>query len=339
MKTATDHARRIVEATRSTAAEVLVEGLDFGTDSVNELLFFFKPECFLLDRPEDSVRVTELGFSKFAQFGADVSGAIVLSGDRLDELGIMDRHYGYINKLSRGASQLVGPDDRQAMAKQLGDESDSLEILGGHEFLTTFGDFDETSLDRFWSSKPSLKLRSGFYYQAYDHQGRSVVLINGFHPAQLRHYTNPHHRIALVLLHSDTAWSTLRNDMIGDTFPEKAPSESLRGSLLRNQRAYHLPEVSVAANYCHLSAGPVEAFFEIWNFLGRLDEVQFDLEQTRLFRLLDGEGLRPEEIRTILSNPIVEAPNVRTDLFSATEGKDTEGAVQLCLAAVQVGSQ
>ena len=106
--------------------------------------------------------------------------------------------------------------------------------------------------------------------QTYAAEGENFILVNGFHPAQLAHFTEPSHRIALMLLHADTPWATLRDEMIGDTFPERAVAGSIRGQLHARPQNYGFDEVTIANNGVHLSAGPFEAMFEIANFFGSL---------------------------------------------------------------------
>ena len=202
-------------------------------------------------------------FDKFKRFDVEISKVLLLDGKRLKELSIMDQHYGLINKLSRSASKLLSDDELQKIQQSLNISiSGKYRILGGHEFMTEFTEFDEKSLKELWFTKKPLKLRSGFYYHKYNYNNENIILINGFHPDQLLHFTNSKHRIVLLLLQSNTDWKLLKNDLVGNTFPEKAEKQSIRGELYRNNKKYGIENVSISSNCVHLSAGPFEALFE-----------------------------------------------------------------------------
>src|SRR5579862_455795 len=55
----------------------------------------------MLGSNERSRVVIDLALESFRRFNVSVAGSMVFSGDAIAELGIMDRHYGYINRLSR----------------------------------------------------------------------------------------------------------------------------------------------------------------------------------------------------------------------------------------------
>jgi hypothetical protein len=294
----------------------------------NELLLFIKPELFLVEKTEQVERNVDLVLTKLKEFDAHVSGISIVGGSVLDRLEIMNRHYGFINRLSRLASQMLGDDDRTKIAQALGRPSiDEHVILGGHEYLAQYPDEDCFDLDRLWFTKKSIKLRSGFYTHSYEKEGRNLILVNGFHPAQLAHYINPAHRIVLILIHSDTDWEVLRNQMVGATFPEKAVPESIRGTLYAQPGRFGLESVSIANNGVHLSAGPFEAMFEIVNFFGRILELDPEKQPPLILQKMLEAGITIERALTTLDNPTVTQDPKPIDLFTATEDMDTEAAV------------
>lgn len=200
-------------------------------------------------------------------------------------------------------------------------------LLGGHEFLQEFNEFDEHSLDKFWATKKAIKLRSGFYIQKYAVKGNEVVLVNGFHPAQLRHYTDPSHQIVLLLLHSDTDWKVLKWDLVGDTFPEKARLGSIRGEMFSNSDKYGMRQVSIGNNCVHLAAGPFEALFEINNFLKDVRVLEFKLSETHMFRKMSERRISKENIEKSIENPVARINEKEIDLFTYTEDKDSYEAI------------
>lgn len=155
----------MLESTSKLDSEQLIKDFQFDNSIENELLFFFKPECFLAGHEESTKAIFKLAMTKFQEFNVSVSGILLLRGNRLGDLEIMDKHYGYINLLSRKASMNVSKEDMNSIWQNLGiDKSEDIKILGGHEFLKEYPQFDEQSLDELWASKKSLKLKSGFYY-------------------------------------------------------------------------------------------------------------------------------------------------------------------------------
>jgi len=320
----------MISTVASDNEQELIQEFCFNNDKKNELLFFFKPECFIDVDIESSKKIIEIAFGSFDRFDMNISGILVLSGKVLEELGIMGRHYGYIDTISKGASKILGQDDYELMAKHLENAHiNASMIYGGHEFLGVFTDYDEESLDQLWLTKERVKLRSGFYFHEYNVDNRRIILINGFHPRQLLHYNHPSHRIIVILLQSDTHWSVLRDDMVGNTYPEKAKPRSIRSELYQSEDVFALQEVCVSRNYVHLSAGPFEAFFEIYNFLKDIDAIDFKFSSTNLYRLMAEEGFNEQEIEKTLENPPININGKSTDLFSVTEHKDTLEAIGL----------
>ncbi len=299
-------------------------------ETENELLFFFKPECFFGGNPMHIKAILEMVFEKFIEFKVDITGILLLDGKRLEELSIMDRHYGFINKISKEASKIVSQVDLKKIQLALGiNDLKNYKVLGGHEVLRKYPEFNEKSLDEFWQTKKSMKLRSGFYVQQYVIKEQPIIMINGFHPSQLRHYTNPLHKIILILLNSDTEWKILKNDLAGDTFPERAKGHSIRGEIFANHQKYGIQNISISNNCVHLSAGPFEALFEIDNFLSHIKDLGFNLNKTNIARLMKKNGCEKEEIKCCLLNPKIQIDGVPTDLFTFTEEKNSNEVISL----------
>ncbi len=317
---------KISAAARSSRDVEVILRPDFHSDLQNEALFFYKPEGFLSDDFEKFPRLNQMVIEKMGAFSTRIDGIILLGGPFLARARIMDRHYGFINRLSRSASELVSAADKQHICQQLGIDSEDYSVLGGHQFLETYPDFDDEQLNDFWLSKPSQKLRSGYYYQSFEVHGNRHILINGFHPQQLSHFTRPGRKIILYLLHSDTPWASLKNDLAGDTFPERALPGSIRGEIYAHRPAYGAQDMSISRNYVHLSAGPFEALYEIHNFLSEIPEISLNLHETGIGRRLSAQG-RSHLTELATSNPALTVQGKITDLFTATENMDSDAAV------------
>ena len=308
------------------------------TQRQNELLMFIKPEILAVADQGNLANSLDLIWAKLSEFEASVAGIVLVGGQALERKESMDRHYGAINVLSKTASSGLSAADRQSVYDALAVSSADYALYGGHEFLAKHPFFTPASLDILWFTQKAEKIRSGFYVQAYEEEGEEFILVNGFHPAQLAHFTQASHRIALMLVHSDTGWATLRDEMIGDTFPERAVAGSIRGELHARPGRYGFDEVTIANNGVHLSAGPFEALFEIANFFGSLLELDIASTRPRIVDAMRGAGISVGDAFGAMENPDVDdGTGETTDLFSATEHMDADAAVALYSSNVATG--
>lgn len=331
-----DLAKKIVEVSGNVDGHELLVPFDFGSGDSNELLMFIKPEVFMDADKDSQVNAVSMMLDKLDDFGVNVRGSAVVSGKVLEDKEIMNNHYGYINQMSRRGSELVSSDDISIIQEKLGlDDIEDYEILGGHELLEIFNDLNSSDLDAWWFEGGSEKVRSGFYVRADERDGRKVVMINAFHPEQLAHFTRPDRRIALFLLESARDWDELRTVLIGETFPEKAVADSIRGTLYRNPSAYGFESVSIANNAVHMSAGPVEALFEIDNFLGKILDIDISKNNPSLVREMLNHGLDINEALEVLSNPLINLEDLVGDLHSVTEHKNARDAVKIWVTQKQ----
>lgn len=296
------------------------------TKKQNELVFFIKPELLKVNE-DKAINSLHLIKSKLIEFDVDISGAAIVPGTVLEKHEIMNRHYGFINQLSRLASKLVDPEVREQMFEitNIKDHTQHI-VLGGHEFLNYF-DTDVSTLSERWFAQTANKLRSGFYFIEDTFNGQPVLLVNGFHPSQLEHFTRSDHQILLMLLHTDTDWYKLKFDMVGDTFPEHANPNAIRGLLFADPENFGQEEVGINTNGVHLSAGPFEAAFEVVNFFGPLINIQPEETPPLAIRRAIEAGLSERKALACLENPPVNG----SDLFSKTENMNTNAAVDFVL--------
>lgn len=298
------------------------------TNKQNELVFFVKPELFDV---EDTAKIHNsliLIEEKFKDFNVEVNGTAILPGSFLEKFEIMNRHYGFINQLSRLASNMVDAETRQRLFSTLEiEDHGEHQILGGHEFLKHFQS-DIPTLSDIWFAQSANKLRSGFYFIEDTFQGESFILVNGFHPSQLDHFTREDHRILLMLVHTDTDWYDLKFELVGDTFPERAKTDSIRGQLYANPDRYGQKEVGINTNGVHLSAGPFEAAFEVVNFFGVLLDLDPGQTPPLAIKTAQESGFSKQAALALLDNPSLNG----SDLFSKTENMNTLEAVEFAKA-------
>jgi len=303
--------------------------VEVGGDLMNEMVMFLKPEVFLNKSDDDVKKILDMVFEKLDKFDVVIDGASLISGNTLANHGIMDRHYGYINVMSRRASAEVDALIRKdVLAKLKLDNEADYPILGGHELLNMYN-LAPNELDELWSSSPSTKVTSGFYVRPFEIERKNYILVNGFHPQQLAHFTNSDRKMLVMLVKSNVDWAVLRNDMVGNTFPEQAVLGSIRRTAYENAHDYGFESVSISNNVVHLSAGPTEALFEINNFFKPLIGLDIQVNQPKLVNLLANEGMPLDDVMEILDNPYIELEDLHGDLHSLMEHRNLDEAVEL----------
>jgi len=279
-----------------------------------------KPEVFLDKTPDQVQKILDLVFDKLEDYKVSINGAATFPGPAIGKYSIMDKHYGVINALSKNASKMLNKDERDLVFSTLGIKDQNTKILGGHEAYEISG-FDKTyDFDNYWLASPSTKIKSGFYVRTMKIADKETVVVNGFHPHQLAHYTGPGRYLAIMLLSSDTSWAKLRTEMLGETFPEKALPGSIRGTMYGKAHDFGFDSVTIANNIMHLSAGPSEALFEIDNFLKAPFGIDFIKEEANLAKKLKAEGINDNYIKEIINDK---------EVHSLLEHKDTEEAVKI----------
>jgi hypothetical protein len=319
---------RITEiALKCSGVDVIEEPKIGEDDRKNELLFFMKPEVFMLGSAAETEKLVKFILDSIGKYDARIDGICAVSGSALEKHNIMSSHYGYINVMSNSASTKTDGEAMAAITKAFGLEEGEFEVLGGHEYLKRFGDETPDTLDKVWFAEKSIKVRSGFYVRLIEKEGRKIVLVDGFHPNQLAYFTKQDRKIVLLLLHSDTEWSRLRNSLVGTTFPEKAAPESIRGMLYSHAAEYGFEKVDISNNCVHLSAGPFEAMSEILNFFGKLIGMDIGKVQPNMLKRMMASGITYDDAVKALDNPRFSYQGKDTDLFGATEDKDTDDAI------------
>lgn len=315
----------LIEQVKTAQNARIIQPVQIGlTDLQNELVFFIKPELFDVDDDAKILNSLQLIEEKFANYQVFINGAVILPGNVLAEHEIMNRHYGFINQLSRRASKMVNQETREQLLEKLDIEDDGkYKILGGHEFLQTYSESIDT-LNDIWFGQGAKKLRSGFYFIADNYKGDSILLVNGFHPSQLMHFTRQDHRILLMLIHTDADWYDLKFDLVGDTFPERANPNSIRGQLCAKPEDFGQEEVGINTNGVHLSAGPFEAAFEVFNFFGDILSLDPEITPPLAIKRAVEKGIGQSLALSLLNNPSLGD----SDLFTETENLNTNEAIE-----------
>ena len=308
--------------------EILLD-YDPNMSKKHELIFFIKPELTSRDVDVDLNKVLDIIDEVFTKFDVGVNGILILGNEYLKKYDIMAQHYGVINRLAREGKDALSEDAIKRFKEIYGQSVEEAEILGGFQFLKRFPFFNPRSLNVLWENLTLNKLASGTY-SAKMKMGKEILyLINGFHPYQLEHFIGEGRTIVVMVVTSDTDWSVLRRDMIGATNPEKANPGSIRRILLERKDELHIDEVSQGYNGVHLSAGPIEGLAEMVRFLSDYEKNErLSPENTRMGKLILESGISKDELKWLLSNPIVEYEGKKISVFDLTEEVNLEDAIQ-----------
>ena len=85
----------------------------------NEALFFLKPEFFGIENIEHIELMLSMVLNKIEEFDIDISGVLTLKGDFLKEAKMIERHYGFINRMSTNGSKLLTDSDFEKIKQAL----------------------------------------------------------------------------------------------------------------------------------------------------------------------------------------------------------------------------
>eukprot|EP00997_Jenningsia_sp_PLL12_P005896 NODE_2437_length_925_cov_181.130137_g2005_i0.p1 GENE.NODE_2437_length_925_cov_181.130137_g2005_i0~~NODE_2437_length_925_cov_181.130137_g2005_i0.p1 ORF type:complete len:208 (-),score=81.64 NODE_2437_length_925_cov_181.130137_g2005_i0:302-865(-) len=176
------------------------------------------------------------------------------------------------------------------------------------------------------------KLGGGTYALPMQVQGKGThIVLNAFHPMQLQPFTTPGRGIIAMEGLSDRSWMDLRQKICGATNPFKAQEGSVRATLLKEKEALRLPEVDMAHNCVHMSAGPVEGMVEVLRFFHSKDH-PLSLHMTGLGQMLYNAGMQATKIAQLTSNPdMVTTGGKRVSAFDLTEEVDAKNCLALLL--------
>lgn len=298
----------------------------------NEFLFFIKPEITLESNSIQLERILDLIQDKIEAFGFNVHNAKILTAKYLEQYNIIAQHYGVINKISSNAIQNMSESAKDKFKEIYGKSVNEAKVLGGSEFLKQYPDFNAYALDYLWQNVDNKKLAGGTYCEVIKVDDETIYLINGFHPRQLKHFTEKGRSIVIMTLSSNLSWSEARNNFIGATNPTNANKGSLRREFLDNKNELGLSEVSQGVNGVHLSAGPVEALIELKRYNSNFAEKNGAKEFSD-FNF--GKTLKENfngQFEDIVENTNVEVSGKATSVFDLTEEKNSDEAIAILKA-------
>jgi len=325
-----------VTAANSTTHSIWVKPYHPPTDSnVNQFVFFLKPETTNAQEGVNVKGCLELALNTLAERCVTIGAVRVIGGPYLDKNDIMVQHYGVISKISKEGLPAISESAKAVLHEKFETELKAgAEVLGGHEFLARFKQFNPFSLLVINDNLGTTRLGGGTYVMKIKILGKLFLVLNPFHSFQLVPYTTPGKAIIVFEGLSNQSWSKLRNELAGVTDPAAALPGSIRNQFLQNKAALGLKDVDKGTNGIHLSAGPLEGLVELKRFFSDHDTgVQVPYSSLAFGAYLQSKGASDTLVFELAANPDTIVNGKKTSLFDLTEEKDFEAAATLLLNA------
>jgi len=301
--------------------------------ALNHCVVFLKPETLAMCNGVRVAAILDLVLSSFQAHSVETGAIRVVNGPWLGHYGIMEEHYGVINRVSRMGEAALSPPTRRKLDAEC--RGVPHRILGAHQFLREFPDVSAFALNIIATTIGTRKVASGKYFSLIEVPGERIVVLNPFHPAQLLYFTRPGRTIALFECWTDTCWNVLRQRMTGATDPSCAALGSIRRVLLDRKSEFGLREVTTAANGIHCSAGPLEAMVEYCRFFSDYAKnAVLRAVETPFGRVLLGQRLSEKGVARLMKNPLLGKGADATYAFNLTEEMDSDAAAVLLAGAL-----
>ena len=296
------------------------------TDVENEFLLILKPELLTeLARPNLEAIIDYI-LGKLNNYDLQVSNARIINASYLKSYDVMAKHYGVINAAARNFKTMISPEVASNFRLIYGLDIEEAPVAGALELLNQ-NTMDASTLNALWKDCEIKRLAGGIYSGKVNFKGNYLYIVNGFHPPQLDHFIAENRMIVTMNIAGNTAWEVARNELIGNTYPEKASPESIRGALFQKYGKFGFDHVSYVLNSVHLSAGPLEGLIELQRFNSTYEkEAKID---DFLFGKMLKEVFSDKQIEWLLSNPTVNYKTQAISLFDLTELKDSREALTL----------
>jgi len=305
----------------------------------NQLCLFLKPGAAETHPGANCEEILELVLTKIGTFKLHIDEVHVLPWQYLQQHRIMNQHYGVLDCLARNAAACMSDQMRRRFREVYGVESSDVDLLGGFEFVERFKDVSPVALDLIWSNVEHQRLASGCFCGRVKVGNEIVFVINGFTPRQLETYADPRVAIAVFVLTGRASWYDLRMYFVGKSNPREAAPGSIRNELFMNRIALGIRDLGIATNGAHLSAGPVEALAELRRFTSDFTSARRRPSTDLQFGRKLACRFTPEQIDSILLNPMIEVDGQKRSVFDLTEEMDEVMAVELLTSVGdQIGS-
>jgi hypothetical protein len=300
-----------------------------------EAVLFVKPEAAALADGVDVEAVLKLIGDQVADWKLSVDAISVLGARYLEQHNIIARHYGVINQISRNGADAISDDAKAKLEELFGEELRAgARVVGGHQFLATYPQFTPWALDVLVTNLGAKKLAPGTNSAQARVGDATLLVLNGFHPYQLEHFTSPGRAIITMAVRGAGDWKALRNEFCGATNPAAAAAGSLRRTILDRRQELGIKQIDQGNNAVHFSAGPLEGMVETMRYFTDYSaENALTPSDTCFGRLLLGSGFDQQQLAHLAGNPTLQSNGRRVSAFDLTEEKNPAEALELLKAA------
>ncbi len=256
--------------------------------------------------------------------GTAVLRAAVLPATEFVQRGYLLLHYPRLHRVAADGVAALTTTAREALrALPAGAGGDA---LGAYEAMTREAGLTPRSLEERCRAAGVHKLGSGSYASPTEVNGSPAVVLNGFLPALTAGYAAPGARVGMLECHSPREIAVLRRDLLGALHPGTAAPASLRGALGELGRRHGI-ELSEGRNAVHLSAGHLEAMFQVWRYFAAPDKQGPTV--TAFGRSLAAAGVPEAALAALASDPDLPAGAGGTLApHGATEDLDRDAALR-----------
>lgn len=292
----------------------------------NEFLLILKPEVFANTSPDEQLTIINTILEKLLAFNFGISNVRLLNATYLNQYKIIDQHYGMINAAARDIHKNITEEALTNFQRMYEISFHEAPVWGALEAIEKHI-LSEEELNLLWKDCKIDRLAGGQYCSRLNHKGQTLYIVNGFHPPQLNHFID-HNRITVTMnVSSPVNWKLARQEMTGNTYPEKASANSIRGMLYRQFGKFGFDDAAYVLNSIHLSAGPLEGLIELRRFNTDFESnIVPAIEEYAFGRLLKA-NFNQAQIDHILSNPTVIFEGKSTNLFDLTEETNNNEAI------------
>lgn len=302
---------------------------DGGDPVLNQFLLLLKPHMLDVAAGVDVARAVDIILATLAAWSVDVSGVVVLSSRYVTDHSLVPRTYGTLNLVARRGRDALSSLATRRLEDAIGEHRHRACVSGAFEFLERHGDFTDTALCVAANNVETAKLSAGSYASLIEYFGAVEVVLNAFHPFQLRTMTQPGTCVVALECWSPRTFRNLRSDMVGGIFPNTAAVGSLRRSLFEARDLTGARDASPQLNYVHISPGPLEAAYHLVTYFSDFGaDAVLPLTATNVGALLAADAL-DYDIDWLAGNPEVTIDGARIPVFDISEDSETAALVNI----------
>lgn len=265
-------------------------------DGGTHFVTLVKPEVLAADDVADTMAETArvLGEAETA-----ILRCAVMPAKDFARRGHLFLHYPRLHRVAADGERALCSGARRALGA-LASSVAADGVLSAYEAMTFDADLTPAVLEDRCRVAGIHKLGSGSYASVIKTDRRRLVVLNGFLPALYTGYLASSTFVGMLECHSHEEIAALRSGLLGALHPAEAAPGSLRGALGAFARQRHGLALSEGRNGVHLSAGHLEAMFQVWRYFGAADGQA--MGDTPFGRSLTGNGVPEDFLTGLLSD-------------------------------------